>query len=151
MLGSPTTKFRPYPHPPGPRTRAWQLGLPQRSPYVVEGNARWHWQHSIAASTIRWGGMSAPSRGASPSAEARSPVPSASLWLRPSAVSAPHWLRLSEVVAIARALCTSLPLSELSLGPSASVSLPFAGTAADGPPRMLLFAMTFLCAPAMAE
>ena len=49
LLGTATMKFRPYPHRTGERVRTWQLQLPPRSIYVIEGDARWNWQHSIAA------------------------------------------------------------------------------------------------------
>jgi alkylated DNA repair dioxygenase AlkB len=49
LLGTATMKFRPYPHTVGQRTKVLQLELPPRSLYVIEGDARWHWQHSVAA------------------------------------------------------------------------------------------------------
>jgi alkylated DNA repair dioxygenase AlkB len=48
LVGTATMKFRAYPHEPGSRSRALQLELPPRSLYVVEGDARWNWQHSVA-------------------------------------------------------------------------------------------------------
>lgn len=49
LLGTATMKFRPYPHVVGQRAQVMQLELPPRSLYVIEGDARWHWQHSVAA------------------------------------------------------------------------------------------------------
>ena len=49
LLGTATMKFRPYPHTVGQRTKVLQLELPPRSLYVIEGDTRWHWQHSVAA------------------------------------------------------------------------------------------------------
>ena len=49
LLGSATMRFRPYPHVPGRSAKAFELELPPRSAYVLEGDARWNWQHSIVA------------------------------------------------------------------------------------------------------
>lgn len=49
LLGTATMKFRRYPHLVGQRTQVLQLELPPRSLYVIEGDARWHWQHSVSA------------------------------------------------------------------------------------------------------
>jgi alkylated DNA repair dioxygenase AlkB len=49
LLGTATMRFRPYPHVPGRATKAFQLELPARCAYVLEGEARWNWQHSIVA------------------------------------------------------------------------------------------------------
>jgi alkylated DNA repair dioxygenase AlkB len=48
LLGTATMKFRPYPHIVGQKSQVLQLELPPRSLYVIEGDARWHWQHSVA-------------------------------------------------------------------------------------------------------
>ena len=49
LLGTATMKFRPFPHRAGTGSRALQLNLTPCSLYVIEGEARWRWQHSIAA------------------------------------------------------------------------------------------------------
>ena len=71
LLGTATMKFRPYPHIVGQRSQVLQLELPPRSLYVIEGDARWHWQHSVAATheqrfsvTLRTRRGSAPLLGA---------------------------------------------------------------------------------------
>lgn len=48
LAGTATMRFRPYPHPAHERRPVLQLQLPPRSLYVIEGPARWHWQHSVA-------------------------------------------------------------------------------------------------------
>ena len=48
LVGDATMKFRRYPHVAGDRTRALQLELVPRSLYVIEDEARWGWQHSVA-------------------------------------------------------------------------------------------------------
>jgi alkylated DNA repair dioxygenase AlkB len=48
VQGSAVMKFRRYPHAVGDRSRALRLELPPRSLYVIEGEARWGWQHSVA-------------------------------------------------------------------------------------------------------
>jgi hypothetical protein len=74
---------------------------------------------------MRSGAMSAPSRAPSGTASARSPVPSASLSLSAAIGRAPPAARPSSgTVFIRVAPWTSLPLSELSLGPSVSASRP---------------------------
>jgi alkylated DNA repair dioxygenase AlkB len=46
LLGSCRMRFRPY--PPEPRSpRAFALDLEPRSAYVLQGDIRWKWQHSI--------------------------------------------------------------------------------------------------------
>jgi alkylated DNA repair dioxygenase AlkB len=48
LLGQGEMRLRPY--PPAPRSAdARSLLLPPRSAYVLEGSARWQWQHSIVA------------------------------------------------------------------------------------------------------
>jgi alkylated DNA repair dioxygenase AlkB len=48
LLGQGEMRFRPYSPPPAPRPAdARSLLLPPRSAYVLEGSARWQWQHSI--------------------------------------------------------------------------------------------------------
>lgn len=48
LLGSARMRLRPYP-PTEPRRHAVQtIELPPRSAYVLQGEARWGWQHSIA-------------------------------------------------------------------------------------------------------
>jgi len=49
LLGTATMKFRRYPHRVGARSNALQLELTPRSLYVIEGDARWNWQHSVMA------------------------------------------------------------------------------------------------------
>ena len=49
LLGTATMKFRPFPHRTGTGTRALQLDLTPCSLYVIEGDACWRWQHSVAA------------------------------------------------------------------------------------------------------
>src|SRR5688500_12444894 len=90
---------------------------------------------------MRSGAMSAPSTiWESLTAEPRSPVPEASLSLPRSARSPPIWP--SSSASKPRSPCTSLPESEVSLGPSASVSRPEELSGARSPPRMLLVAMS---------
>ena len=51
LLGSARMRLRRYP-PAEPRRRdVVSLDLPPRSAYVLHGEARWGWQHSIAATT----------------------------------------------------------------------------------------------------
>jgi alkylated DNA repair dioxygenase AlkB len=50
--GSARMRFRAYPPlKPGAPGAVVQLDLPPRSVYVMEGAARWKWQHSIVATT----------------------------------------------------------------------------------------------------
>jgi alkylated DNA repair dioxygenase AlkB len=49
LHGAAVMRFRPYPHVPGHATKAFQLELPPRCAYVLEGEARWGWQHSVVA------------------------------------------------------------------------------------------------------
>ena len=51
LLGDATMRFRRYPHRPGERSAALRLALPPRSLYVIEGDARWRWQHSVSPTT----------------------------------------------------------------------------------------------------
>jgi hypothetical protein len=44
--GTATMRLRPF--PPRPRARILTLELQPRSAYVLRGEARWGWQHSIA-------------------------------------------------------------------------------------------------------
>jgi alkylated DNA repair dioxygenase AlkB len=46
--GDGLMRFRPYPPPVGRSTATRSLLLPPRSVYVLEGPARWAWQHSVA-------------------------------------------------------------------------------------------------------
>jgi alkylated DNA repair dioxygenase AlkB len=48
LKGNALMKFRPYPPPTGRSSETLQLDLPPRSVYVMEADARWKWQHSIA-------------------------------------------------------------------------------------------------------
>jgi alkylated DNA repair dioxygenase AlkB len=48
LLGHARMKYRPYPPPLGRSKETLQLDLPPRSAYVLEADARWKWQHSIA-------------------------------------------------------------------------------------------------------
>jgi len=47
VLGNARMKFRPYPPAAGRSDSAFELDLPPRCAYVLEGAARWKWQHSI--------------------------------------------------------------------------------------------------------
>ena len=47
LRGHARLKLRPYP-PPGGRAGVIELALPPRSLYVLEGAARWAWQHTVA-------------------------------------------------------------------------------------------------------
>ena len=38
-------RFRRY--PPGKRAKALSIDLAPRSVYSMQGEARWHWQHSV--------------------------------------------------------------------------------------------------------
>jgi alkylated DNA repair dioxygenase AlkB len=40
-------RFRPYPHRKGTKQPVFALELEPRSAYVLQGNVRWRWQHSI--------------------------------------------------------------------------------------------------------
>ena len=52
VLGTATMRFRRYPHRPGiMRSSVFRLVLPPRSLYVIEGAARWEWQHSVLPTT----------------------------------------------------------------------------------------------------
>ena len=71
LLGTATMKFRPGPHIVGQSSQVLQLELPPRSFYVIEGDARWHRQHSVAPTrgqrcslTLRTRRGSAPLPGA---------------------------------------------------------------------------------------
>ena len=47
-------RFRPFPAP-GARKRALSLEIAPRSAYVLRGDVRWRWQHSIpAVSALRY-------------------------------------------------------------------------------------------------
>jgi alkylated DNA repair dioxygenase AlkB len=67
LLGTATMKFRPYPHIVGQRAQVLQLELPPRSLYVIEGGARWHWQHSVAATREQRYSITLRTRRGSPS------------------------------------------------------------------------------------
>ena len=47
VLGNARMKFRPYRPAAGRSDSAFELDLPPRCAYVLEGAARWKWQHSI--------------------------------------------------------------------------------------------------------
>ena len=49
LLGRATMKFWPYPHVPWASAGVYRLELPPGSIYVIEGPARWRWQHGTAA------------------------------------------------------------------------------------------------------
>ena len=49
LLGSARMRLRPYPPTDSRRHAVQTLELPPRSAYVLQGEARWGWQHSIAA------------------------------------------------------------------------------------------------------
>jgi alkylated DNA repair dioxygenase AlkB len=64
--GQARMKFRPYP-PPGGRAGVLDLVLPPRSIYVLEGPARWQWQHGVAATTeLRYSITLRTRRGSAP-------------------------------------------------------------------------------------
>lgn len=48
LLGACRMRFRPYPWNPARRAEVFSLDLPARSAYILRGDARWKWQHSIA-------------------------------------------------------------------------------------------------------
>jgi len=55
LLGPARMRFRPYPPAPGHRRAAFALDLAPRSLYVLEGDARWRWQHAISPTkTLRY-------------------------------------------------------------------------------------------------
>jgi len=47
LLGDARMRLRPYPPQPGRAKDTLELALAPRSIYVLEGPARWQWQHSI--------------------------------------------------------------------------------------------------------
>jgi alkylated DNA repair dioxygenase AlkB len=48
-LGAPAVmRFRPWPHVPGRRGSVLALEVAPRSMYLLRGEARWEWQHSVA-------------------------------------------------------------------------------------------------------
>ncbi len=55
-LGSSATlRFRPYPYDPALVRQVVRLDVAPRSIYKIEGNARWHWQHSVdPTAALRW-------------------------------------------------------------------------------------------------
>jgi alkylated DNA repair dioxygenase AlkB len=48
LAGSARMRFRPYPLADPPRQQPFTLELQPRSAYVLQGEVRWRWQHSIA-------------------------------------------------------------------------------------------------------
>ena len=52
LLGEGEMRFRPYPPPAGRTDAVRSLELPPRSAYVLEGPARWQWQHSIVPTKV---------------------------------------------------------------------------------------------------
>lgn len=44
-----TARMRLRPYPPPPRAPVFDLELPPRSAYILRGDVRWNWQHSIVA------------------------------------------------------------------------------------------------------
>ena len=48
LLGSARMRLRPYPPPKGRSADTRVLELPRRSAYLIEGPARWQWQHCIS-------------------------------------------------------------------------------------------------------
>jgi alkylated DNA repair dioxygenase AlkB len=52
LLGEGEMRFRPYPPRPGRSADLRSLVLPPRSVYVLEGPARWQWQHSIVPTKV---------------------------------------------------------------------------------------------------
>ena len=55
-LGSEATlRFRPYPYEPGLLRQVVELAVQPRSIYVMEGEARWGWQHCVEETrALRW-------------------------------------------------------------------------------------------------
>ena len=51
LMGEGEMRFRPYP-PESARAADLRLVLPPRSAYVLEGPARWQWQHSIVPTKV---------------------------------------------------------------------------------------------------
>jgi alkylated DNA repair dioxygenase AlkB len=48
-LGAPAVmRFRPWPHEPGRRASVLKLEVAPRSVYLLRGESRWDWQHSVA-------------------------------------------------------------------------------------------------------
>lgn len=45
--GSANLRFRPYPYEPGLQRKVVRLEVAPRSIYLMEGDARWGWQHSV--------------------------------------------------------------------------------------------------------
>lgn len=45
-LGTPA-RMRLRRHPPGPREKSIAIDLEPRSAYLIQGEARWNWQHSV--------------------------------------------------------------------------------------------------------
>lgn len=67
LLGAARMKFRPYPPSPGRSKDVVQLELVPGSAYVLEGPARWKWQHSIVATReLRYSISLRTARGAAP-------------------------------------------------------------------------------------
>lgn len=52
LRGEGEMRFRPYPPQPGRSADQRRLLLPPRSVYVLEGPARWQWQHSIVPTKV---------------------------------------------------------------------------------------------------
>jgi alkylated DNA repair dioxygenase AlkB len=53
--GEARMRLRPYPPVAPKKTDVLSLALAPRSAYVLRGDARWRWQHSIApTTTLRW-------------------------------------------------------------------------------------------------
>jgi len=53
--GEATLKFRPYPYTPDMQRKVVDLAVQPQSIYVMEGNARWKWQHCVVpTSEFRW-------------------------------------------------------------------------------------------------
>lgn len=52
LLGEGEMRLRPYPPPTGRSDATRSLLLPRRSVYVLEGPARWQWQHSIVPTKV---------------------------------------------------------------------------------------------------
>jgi alkylated DNA repair dioxygenase AlkB len=48
LAGTARMRFRPYPHVKGSRKDAFHIDLEPRSAYVMQGAARWKWQHAIS-------------------------------------------------------------------------------------------------------
>ena len=67
VLGTARMKFRPYPPDAARASEVIHIDLPPRSLYVLEGEARWGWQHCIVETKeLRYSVTLRSGRGAAP-------------------------------------------------------------------------------------